>query len=164
MAEPLYATAQLIRKEALLGAGANAVINTGINAWMLAGKGPHALTVDSITAHEATVFGSAVPLAVSLGIIIATMTFFTFRKKARSMGLAPKEYLARPYFFFGLRQAVASALFLFGVVVAAGVLWQRLFGTVEVSTPWAAAFGGAVAGLAAFHAAWRTSFALLRAD
>jgi hypothetical protein len=60
MAEPSYAPAQLIRREALLGAGANAVINAGINAWMLAGKGPHAVTVDSNTAHEATVFGGAV--------------------------------------------------------------------------------------------------------
>ena len=159
MGEP--SAASLIRREALIGAGANVAINAAINAWMLSGKGPHALTVDSITAREATVFGSAVPLAVVLSVIVATITFFTFRKKAAHLGLV-RDAAAHPYFFFGFRQALSSALFLFGTVVAAGVVWQRLFGTIEVTTPVAAGFAGLVAGAAAFHATSRTAWALVR--
>ena len=106
--------------------------------------------------------GVAVTLAVSLAFILATITFFTFRKKAAGQALAAKALLERPYFFFGLRQALGGALFMFGTVVALAVLWQRFFGTLTVSTPVAAAIAGLVAGVAAYHASVRTSTALLR--
>lgn len=161
---PPAETRRLIRKEALLAASANLVINFGINAWLLRGKGPHLLTVDSITAREHTVMGSAVFLAVILAVIAGSIAFFSFRKKAAALGLAPADRLGRPYLFFGLREVLASALFLFGAVVAAGVLWQRFLGSAEVSTPVAAAIAGLVAGLATYVASSRVSRALLRAD
>ena len=154
----------LIRKEAAISAGANLAINAAIQAWLLRGKGPHPMTVDSIASPAHTVFGSAVPLAVILGIVVSSITWFAFRRKAAALGLAPAERLARPYFFFGLRQALGAALALFGGVVAAGVLWQRFFGTVEISTAAAALFAGLVAAAASWVAATRTSWALLRAD
>jgi hypothetical protein len=152
----------MIQKESLISAGANLVINAGINAWMLAGKGPHLLTVDSIGSSEHTVFGSAVPLAVTLSLILSTITFHTFRKKATAMGLAPASLLERPYFWFGLKQALSAAFVMFGVAVAAGVLWQRLFGTLTVPTGVAALIAGIFAGVAAWYACSRTSWALLR--
>jgi hypothetical protein len=152
----------LIRREALVSAAVNLVINASISGWMLMGKGPHPLTVDSIAAKEHTVFGSAVPLAVILSLILATITFFTFRKKAEALGFAPAQLLQRPYFFFGLRQALQAALVMFGSVVAAGVLWQRAFGTLTVTTPVAAAIAGSVAGLAAWYACTSTAHAMLR--
>lgn len=154
----------IIRKEALTSGVVNLALNAAINALLLQGKGPHLLSVDSIAAKEHTVFGSAVPLAVTLGLILATITFFTFRKKAKALDLAPPELLDRPYFFFGLRQALQAALVMFGAVVAAGVLWQRLFGTIAVSTPVAASVAGLVAGITAWYACSRTSKALLARD
>lgn len=156
------AAASIIRRDALAGAGVNALVNGALNAWMIAGKGPHTLSVDSIASTEHTVLGSAVALAVSLAFILATITFFTFRKKAAAQGLAARPALERPYFFFGLRQALGSALFMFGTIVAASVLWQRLFGTLTVSTPVAATVAGLVAAVAAYHASVRTSTALVR--
>jgi hypothetical protein len=154
------AVASTIRKDALAGAGISSVINGAISAWTLAGKGPHVLSADSIASTEHTVLGSAVTLAVSLAFILATINFFTFRKKAA--GQAASALPERPYFFFGLRQALGGALFMFGTVVALAVLWQRFFGTLTVSTPVAAAIAGLVAGVASYHSSVRTSTALLR--
>lgn len=154
--------ASIIRREAIIGAIANLAINAGINAWMLAGKGPHLVSVDSIAAKDATVFGSAVPMAVILAVIGATITFFTFRKKAAEKGLVRAALLDRPYFFFGLRHAVAASFVVLGAVVAAGVLWQRLAGTISVTTPVAASLAGIVAGLTSWYASSRTSWALLQ--
>lgn len=164
MAEPRVNAEALLRKEAALSAGANLVINAAIQAWLLRGKGPHPMTVDSIASPAHTVFGSAVPLAVILGIVVSSITFFAFRKKAAELRLAPAERLARPYLFFGLRQALGAALALFGGVVALGVLWQRYVGAVEVSTAAAALFAGLVAAAASWFAGTRMSRALLRAD
>lgn len=154
----------IIRKEAAASAAINFALNAAINAWMLQGKGPHTLTVDSITAKTHTVFSSAVPLALMLSVILATITFHTFRKKALTLSLAPAGRLSRPYFFFGLRHALSTALFMFGAVVAAGVIWQRFAGSVEVSTPVAATITGLVAGVSAAYAIVTTSRALLRED
>lgn len=151
-----------IRRDGLVSAGINALVNAGISGWMLAGKGEQALSVDSIASREPTVLGSAVTLAVSLAFILATITFFTFRKKARAQALAAPALLDRPYFFFGLRQALGASLSLFGLVVAVAVLWQRYMGTLTVSVPVAAAIAGLVAAVASYHASTRVSTALLR--
>ena len=156
------AARKLIRREALTGAAVSLAINFSTNAWKLRGKGPHLLSVDSIGAKDVTVFSSAVLLALSLAFIVASINFFTFRKKAVALNLAPSVHFERPYFFFGVRQALASALFMFGAIVAVGVLWQRILGSLEVSTLVAASIAGLVAGMASFHASSRTSSALLR--
>ena len=144
--------AAVIRRDALAGAGVNALINAAISGFLLAGKGPQVLSVDSIASREHTVLGSAVTLAATLAFILATITFFTFRKKAREQALATKTLLDRPYFFFGLRQALGAALFMFGLIVAVAILWQRFLGTLTVSVPVAAAVAGVVAAVASYHA------------
>jgi hypothetical protein len=55
-----------------------------------------------------------------------------------------------------------AAGFMFGLVVAVAVLWQRYLGTLTVSVPVAAAGAGVVAAAASHHASARTSAALLR--
>lgn len=152
----------VVRRDAATGAGVNLLINAAISGWLLAGKGPHVLSVESIASEQHTVLGSAVTLAVTLAFITATVTFFTFRKKARALALADPALLERPYFFFGLRQSLGASLFLFGMVVAVAVHWQRFLGTLTVPTPVAAAVAGLVAALASYHATVRTATALLR--
>lgn len=152
---------QTIRREALVGAVINAGINGAINYFTLRGDGPHAMTVDSIASGEHTIFSGAVPLAVILGFIVGTISFFTFRKKALKEGLAPADRLDRPYFFWGFRKVLTSALVMFGLVVTLGVLWQRFVGTVMVSTPVAAAFTGLVAGVTAWYCTTAAATALL---
>jgi hypothetical protein len=164
MNSPAANAAALIRKEALISAGTNLAINAAIHGWLLAGKGPHVLTMDSIGSSEDTVFGSGVTLAVTLSLILNTITFFTFRKKATAQDLAPQARLSRPCFSFGLRQALRAASTMFGIAVVAGVLWQRIFGTLTVSTPVAALMAGLFAGVAAWYASSTTSHALLRGD
>ena len=162
MPGPRPAAAAVIRREALAGAAANFVINAGIQAFLLSGKGPHRISVDSIASREPTVFGIAVPMAVSLAAIGATITFFTFRKKAAAAGFASAERLARPFVPFGLGHAVSAALVVFGGLVVAGVLWQRYVGEVTVGTPAAALFAGLVAAGTTWYVTRRTAWALLR--
>lgn len=151
----------IIRHDAIVSAVANAAINAGISAAMLRDQAPHLLTVDSIAAREHTVLGSAVTLALSLGVIVGSLTFITFRRKARALALAPPELLERPYLYFGLRGALAAGVTMAAYVVFAAVLWQRFVGSVAVGTPVAATLTGLVAGLTAWHVSTRTSRALL---
>jgi len=154
----------IIRKEAMMSGAANLVINAGINAWMLGGKAPHLVSVDSITSKEHTVLGSSVPMAVILAVILSSMTFFTFRKKAAALKLTAPDRPASPFLWFGFANAVSSGFLMFGIVVSIAVLWQRLFGTVLVSTPVAALITGLIAGGAAWFACQRTARSILRCD
>jgi hypothetical protein len=154
--------AAVIRREALASAAANFVINAAIQAALLSGKGPHRVSVDSIASREPTVFGAAVPMAIGLAAIGATITFFAFRRKAAAAGWAPPALLARPFVPFGLGQALSASLVVFGTVVAAGVVWQRALGEVSVGTPTAAFLAGLVAAVTSWYAARRTAWALLR--
>jgi hypothetical protein len=156
------ATAALIRTNALAGAVINALINGALNAWTLAGKGPHVLSADSIATKQTSVFGSAVTLAATLAFNVATIQFFLFRRKAAAQVLAAKPFLDRPYFFFGLRQALASSLTMFATAVTVGVLWQRYVGTLTVSTSVAAAIAAGIAAVATYYTTVRISWAVLR--
>ena len=60
----------VILKGAVLSGIINAVINGGIQWYLLADSADLPLTVDGITNEETTVFGAAVPLAVSLAMIL----------------------------------------------------------------------------------------------
>jgi hypothetical protein len=154
--------ASLIREGALYGALINGLINGLLNAWNLAGKGPHLLSADSIANREPSVLGSAVTLAACLAFNVSTIQFFLFRRKAKVLSLAPEPLLDRPYFFFGFRQALASALFVFAVAISVGVLWQRYVGTLTVSTPVAAAIAGGIAAVATYYTTTRICWAILR--
>ena len=72
---------QEIVKGALLAGVINAVINGAIQAWLLRGSETIQLSVDGISAVTHTVLGAAVPLAVSLAMILTAV-----RDLARSEG------------------------------------------------------------------------------
>jgi hypothetical protein len=100
-------------KASVINGAINAVINGAIQFFMLRGHGPVALTADAISTTEHTVLGSAVPLAVSLAMILTAVTHLTMK--------GPK-----PPFFPGVFWlTVKHGFFAFGVVVTAAVVWQR---------------------------------------
>ncbi len=127
-------TSELLRSAMLSGA-INAVINGAIQAYLLRGKGPIPISVDSISAGSETVLSAAVPLAVSLAMILTAVAHWTLK--------APKK----PFFPTTLWLVIKHGLFAFGAVVAASVLWQRAAGTVEVSVGTAVVLLAVVAGI-----------------
>lgn len=123
-----------ILKGALLSGAINAVINGAIQWYLLSGQGPLALTVDAITNDEHTVFGSAVPLAVSLAMILTAVAYSTVK------GTKPPFY---PTFLW---MTVKNGFFALGVLITFAVLWQRLLGTIVVALPVGVIILGLVAG------------------
>lgn len=109
-----------IRRGALLSGAINAAINGAIQAWLLSGSGPLPLTVDAITNKAHTVFGAAVPLGVSLAMILTVVAYGTVK------GAKPPFY---PAFVW---MTVKNGFFVLGVIVTFAVLWLRIFGSVLV--------------------------------
>jgi hypothetical protein len=126
----------LLKGTAITGL-ANAVINGAIQAFLMAGHGPVALSADSIGTSEHTVLGSAVMLATILAMILTAIGHLTLK--------VPK----RPFLPDGLWLVIKHGLFAFGAVVAAAVLWQRFAGTVVVGVPVAVVILAVVAGVVA---------------
>lgn len=122
----------------------NAVINGGIQLWLLNDKSSVAVTVDSISNTEQTVLGEAVILATSLAMILTTIGYFQLKGAKR------------PFWPSGLWLVVKHGLFAFGAVVTGAILWQRLVGSVEVSVPVAATILALIAGLVAATIHWMT--------
>lgn len=127
----------LILKGALISGAINAVINGAIQWYLLAGHGSLPLTVDGITNDEHTVFGAAVPLAVSLATILTAVAYTTVKP--------PKP----PFYPTFLWMTVKHGFFALGVAVTFAVLWQRIFGSIEVPLAAAVVILGLVAGVAA---------------
>ena len=126
-----------ILKGAAINGVINAVINGGIQVFLLRGSGPMPLTVDSIGTETHTVLGSSVPLAVSLAMILTAVAHWTTK--------GPKK----PFVPTTLWLVIKHGLFAFGAVVAAAVVWQRSVGTVEVGLGMAVLILGLVAGVVA---------------
>jgi hypothetical protein len=57
----------------------DAIINGAVQWYLLSGHAPLPLTVDGISGDEHTVFGAAVPLAVSLAMILTAVAYTTFK-------------------------------------------------------------------------------------
>lgn len=112
----------------------NAVINGAIQWFLLRGLVSIPLSVDGITNDEQTVLGMAVPLAVSIAMILTVVAYLTLK--------APK----RPFFPDLLWLTIKHGVFAFGLSVAGAVVWQRLMGTVPVSLITAVIVLGVVAG------------------
>lgn len=126
----------LLKGAAITGV-ANAVINGAIQAFLMAGHGPIALSADTIGAAEHTVLGTAVLLATTLAMILTAIGHLTLK--------VPK----RPFLPGGLWLVVKHGLFAFGAVVVAAVLWQRIAGTVVIGVPAAVVILALIAGLVA---------------
>jgi hypothetical protein len=133
-AEPPTSTSK-IRKGAIINGFINALINGAIQAWTLSGETSVPLSVDGITNDEHTVFGAAVPLAVSLAMILTGISYLSIPTP-------------RPRFFprfVGL--VLKHGFFVFGVIVSFAVLWQRFLGSIPVSAPVAVAILAVIAGV-----------------
>jgi hypothetical protein len=139
-------TSHLLKASVINGA-INAVINGAIQFFMLRGHGPVALTADAISTTEHTVLGSAVPLAVSLAMILTAVTHLTMK--------GPKPPFFPGVFWLTLKHG----FFAFGVVVTAAVMWQRVVGTVELSVGGAVVVLGIIAGLVAGAVHYMTTLA-----
>jgi hypothetical protein len=126
-----------ILKGALVSGGISGIINGIIQAFQLRGAGPVKLSVDLIGADTHTVLSTAVPLAVSLAMILTVVAYLTLK--------APKQ----PFWPGVPWLIVKHGLFAFGALVAAAVVWQRVAGTVEVSAAMAVALLAVTAGIVA---------------
>ena len=142
------ATPQIL-KAAVLSGVINAVINGAIQFFMLRGHDSIPMSVDAISAGTHTVLGSAVPLAVSLAMILTAVAHLTLK--------APKK----PFIPTTLWLVVKHGLFAFGALVAGAVVWQRVVGTVEVSVATAVIVLGLVAGLVATLVNYQTLSAVV---
>lgn len=127
-----------ILKGALLSGVINALINGAIQYFLFKGEeGPILISVDAISAGTHTVLAAAVPLAVSLAMILTAVAHWTLK--------APKK----PFVPTTLWLVIKHGLFAFGTIVAAAVVWQRAMGTVEVGLGTAVVLLGVIAGLVA---------------
>ncbi len=130
-------TSQDILKGAMINGVINAVINGGIQYFLLRGNSTIPLSVDAISTATHTVLGSAAPLAVSLAMILTAVAHWTLK--------APKK----PFIPTTLLLILKHGLLAFGAVVAGAVVWQRSAGTVDVSLVTAVVLLGLIAGLVA---------------
>jgi hypothetical protein len=126
-----------IAKGAVVSGIINAVINGAIQWYLLAGHASLPLTVDGITNDEHTVFGAAVPLAVSLAMILTAVAYLTVKRPK------PAFY---PTFLW---MTVKHGFFALGVIITFAVIWQRLFGSISVPLAAAVLILGLVAGVVA---------------
>ena len=124
-----------ILQGALIGGAINAVINGAIQWYLMRDSTQIPLSVDAITNAEHTVLGVAVPLAVSLAMILTAIAYFTLKTAKR------------PFFPQVLWLTIKHGVFAFGLIVSGAVVWQRVMGTVQVSLAAAVIILGIVAGL-----------------
>jgi|SRR5699024_769893 len=113
----------------------NAIINGAIQYFLLKGTTPIPISVDSITNNVHTVLGTAVPLAVSLAMILTVVSYFSTKEEKV------------PFFPSGFWVVLKHGFFTFGVVTALSVVWQRIFGTIDISLLWAVVMIGFIAGI-----------------
>lgn len=159
-----YHANDLIQKDALMSGVISVVINGVIGWFMFRAKDTLPLTVDTISAHEKTVFSTGVMTAFTLSIILGTIAFFRFSKKAKSLQLASPELLNRPFFFFGMRTVLFYALFVFGTAALVALFLQRFVGTILVTPLIGAVLLGMIAGMASWFINAAVMKAMLRPE
>lgn len=143
-------TKQEIFKGALVGGSINLIINGALNWFQLDTSKTHYLTVDSISTTEHTVFSGAVGLAVSLAFMYTSIAYFTVKDPNKP-----------PYFPRVFLLALKHSVFAFGLVAIAGLLIQRLAGSIEVSPIAAAVIAGLIAGIVGGIVDYETKMQLL---
>jgi len=143
-------TQSTILKGALASGIINAIINGIINWFQLGNTKTIKLTTDSISSQEHTVFGGAVILGTSLAFILTSIAYLTLKIKNK-----PKYF--PKVFFLALKQSI----FVFGVIIIFALLFQKVFGSIEVSNVYAAIITGIIAGIAAGSIEYSTKKRLL---
>lgn len=126
-----------ILSAAVINGVINAVINGAIQFFMLRNHAPLPLSVNGIANETRTVLGGAVPLAVSLAMILTAVAYFTMK--------APKY----PFWPKVAWLTVKHGFFAFGAVVSGAIVWQRVMGTVDVSLITATVVLSVIAGVVA---------------
>ena len=132
---PLVISDSKILGGAVISGVTNGLINGAIQWYLLKGRASIPLSVDGITNDEQTVLGTAVPLVVSLAMILTVVAYLTLK--------APRRRFLPGVLWLTIKHGV----FAFGLIVAGAVTWQRLMGTVEVSLGAAVIILGAIAGI-----------------
>lgn len=128
--------ARMVRQRAVL----TGAINAGLNFWLqyrrFAPRSQVPLTVDQISSRETTVFGTAIPMALFMSVILTVSMIWAMRKRlSQAGGLEPRGHV----FSTTLKAVGRNAFFSWGVLVSAGILLQRVAGTLWVSGTTAAA-------------------------
>ncbi len=123
-----------VLRGAVTGGLINACINGAIQWFSLRDRASIPLSVDAITNAEQTVLGMAVPLAVSISMILTVIAYVTLK--------VPKQ----PFWPSVLWLTIKHGLFVFGLIVASAVVWQRSMGSVTVSLATAVIVLGVLAG------------------
>jgi MFS family permease len=149
MVPALHQANDFIQKNALMSGVSNAVINGVIGWFMFRSNETLPLTVDTISGQEKTVFSTGVMTAFTLSVILGTIAFFTFRKKAKEFQVSSPELLERPFFFFGVRTILLYALFAFGTAALVALFLQKFVGTILVTPVIGAIVLGVISGIAA---------------
>ena len=130
-------TKKNIMRGAVTGGIINGLINGAIQWYLLRDATSIPITVDAITNDQNTVLGAAVPLAVTLAMILTVIACLSLK--------APK----RRFWPDVLWLMVKHGLFVFGLIVTVAIAWQRAMGTVSVSLATAVVLLALIAGLVA---------------
>lgn len=144
-------TNQTIIKGAIVAGIINAIINGLINWFQLDQTKKYNLTIDIISSQEHTVLGGAVVLGTSLAFILTSIAYFT-TKIENKPSYFPKIFLL----------ALKQSIFAFGVLTIFALLFQRIFGSIEVNALNAAIITGCIAGLASLLVEYATKINLLQ--
>ena len=152
---------QVRLQDSLLPGAINAVINGAIAYFTFRTHDAVPLTLDLISSEQHTVWGQGVTLAFALGAILSIVTAKVFAGHVAKTDEVLAVRLRHPMPLL-LRIAFGNAIALFGWFVALAVIWQRIFGTIEVSSTMAAILVGLLAGIITVIVELRTKNALLQ--
>jgi hypothetical protein len=154
--------ATLVRiQDSLIGGAVNGVINGAIAYFTFKGHSAVPLTMDLISSKQHTVWGQGVSLAFALGIILSLITARMFVKHVAKTDAALAARLQRPMGSL-VKVALGNAMALFGWFVALAVLWQRVFGSIEVGPVSATILVGLLAAIITVIVEVRTKRSLLQ--
>jgi hypothetical protein len=140
----------------------NALINGAIAWFTFRAEPAIPVSVDLISSHQHSVWGQGTVLAFALGLILTVVTWKLF---GLHIAKTHPEWLPRvrqPLFPVVASIALRNTLMLFGAFVLLAVLWQRVFGTLEVGPGLAATLVGVLAGVITMIIEVRTKRELLR--
>ena len=122
-------------KGAIITGIINAVINGGIQYFLLKGHNTIPISVDSITNTVETVLGTAVMLAITLSMILTLVAYFGIKGRKS------------PFFPTTIILVLKHGFVTFGILTSLSVLWQKYMGTVEVSLVSGLIIIGVIAGI-----------------
>lgn len=141
---------QTIIKGAVIAGIINAIINGLIYWFKIDQTKAYNLTTDMISTQEHTVFGEGVVLGTSLAFILTSIAYFTTKMENKPTYF-PKVFLL----------AVKNSIFAFGILTILALLFQRFFGSIEVTAINAAVITGIIAGVASILVEYATKTSLL---